>query len=99
MKFSFSLVFFFLAGCVSLNPPLEEFTFARAALDSARAVEASRFSPGYWHQAEDAYRKAKILYNEREFIEAKAEFLKAKQAAEKAENSTRLIRLKNGEVL
>jgi hypothetical protein len=99
MKSCAVLAILFLVSCVSFNPPLEEYSFARSAIDSARAVEASRFSPGYWHQAEDAYRKAKILYDEREFIEAKSEFLKAKQAAEKAENSTRLIRLKNGEVL
>lgn len=80
-------------------PPIEDYTIARAALESARAVEAVRFSPGFWHQAEESYRKARILYREREYKAAKVEFQNAKLAAEKAENSTRLIRMKNGEVL
>jgi hypothetical protein len=99
MKVVVVLMFSLIVGCATTPPPVEEFTLARAALDAARSVEASRFSPGFWHQAEDAFRKAKILYQEREFTGAKEEFLRAKLAAEKAENSTRLIRLKNGEVL
>jgi hypothetical protein len=99
MKVVVILLLYLIVGCATTPPPIEDYTLARAALDAARSVEASRFSPGFWHQAEDAYRKAKILYQEREFTGAKAEFQRARTAAEKAENSTRLIRLKNGEVL
>ena len=68
-------------------------------MDAARVVESARYSPGYWHQAEESYRRAQALFQDHEFAEAKLEFQKARQAAEKAENSARLIRQKNGEVL
>lgn len=89
----------FLSGCVTTPPPVEEYTLARAAMDAAKVVEAARYSPGFWHQADEAYRQAEIFYKDHEYSDAKKEFLKAKQAAEKAENSARLIRQKNGEVL
>lgn len=88
-----------LNGCITIPAPVEEFTLARAAIDAARAVESSRFSPGNWHQAEESYRRAQSLFEEREFEEAKQEFVRARVAAEKAENSARLVRQKNGEVL
>jgi hypothetical protein len=92
--------FLFLAtGCITAPPPIEDYTLARTALDAARAVESARHSPGYWSQAEEAYRRAKILYGDRDYEEAKQEFIRARLAAEKAENSARWIRQKNGEVL
>ena len=54
---------------------------------------------GTVHEAEEAYRQGKILYGEREYEQAKDLFIKARIAAEKSENSARLIRLRNGEVL
>lgn len=88
-----------LMGCVTAPAPIEEYTLARAAIDAAKTVEASRYSPGYWHQAEEGYRRAQALMEEREYEDAKEEFTRARIAAEKAENSARLIRQKNGEVL
>lgn len=88
-----------LVGCVTSPPPIDEYALARAALEAARNVEAARHSPGFYHQAEESYRKAKLLYEEREYTDAKAMFLRARIAAEKAENSARLIRMKSGEVL
>lgn len=88
-----------LSGCVTAPPPIEEYTLARTALEAARQVEAARYSSGFFHQAEESYRRATILYSEREYLEAQKEFVKAKLAAEKAENSARVIRFKNGEVL
>jgi len=79
--------------------PNDEYTLAKIAIDSAKAVQSARYSPGYWHQAEEFYRRAKILYDEREYEEAKMFFINARLAAEKAENSSRLIRQKNGDVL
>lgn len=90
---------FCLVGCVTAPAPIDEYVLARAAIDSARAVEAARHSPGYWSQADEAYRRAKILYSDRDYDEARAEFNRARQAAEKAENSARWVRQKNGEVL
>ncbi|MFN3696278.1 MAG: DUF4398 domain-containing protein [Pseudobdellovibrio sp.] len=94
--FTFLLV---LWSCVTVPPPNEEYTLAKIALDSARAVQSARYSPGYWHQAEEFFRRAKILYSEREFEEARNFFVNARLAAEKAENSARLLRQKNGDVL
>lgn len=88
-----------LCACVNVPAPNEEYTLARAALEAARLVESARHSPGNYHQAEEAFRRAKTLYEEREYEEARSYFIKARNAAEKAENSARLIRFKNGEVL
>jgi len=88
-----------LWGCVTVPPPNEEYTLAKVAMDSAKAVQSARYSPGYWHQAEEYFRRAKILYAEREFEEARNFFINARLAAEKAENSARLLRQKNGDVL
>ncbi len=80
-------------------PPLEEYTLADAAIKAAKAVQAVRYSPGNWHQAEESYRQARILYNEREYEQAKELFKKAQISAEKAENSARLLRQQTGDVL
>jgi hypothetical protein len=95
----FFICLFLVAGCVTAPAPQEEYVLARAAIESARTVESARHSPGNYHQAEEAFRKAKTLFEEREYDEAKDYFIKARVAAEKAENSARLIRFKNGEVL
>lgn len=94
-----ALTVWFLSGCVTTPPPTEEYALARAAMDAAKAVESARYSPGFWHQAEQAYRQAETLYQDHEYSASQQEFIKARQAAEKAENSARLIRQKNGEVL
>lgn len=94
-----SLFIFYAFGCVHISPPILEYTLADTAIKAAKAVQAVRYSPGHWHEAEELYRQARILYNEREFEQAIDLFNKARVAAEKAENSARLIRLRNGEVL
>lgn len=88
-----------MVGCQTVPAPLEDYSFARAALEAARSVQAARHSPGYWHQAEEAYRKGRIYFEDRDFAKAKEQFIKAKIAAERAENSARLIRQKTGDVL
>lgn len=87
------------AGCQTVPPPLEEYALARAAIEAAQAVQAARHSPGFWHQAEEAYRIARIYYSDHDWMNARSEFIKARVAAEKAENSARLIRQKTGDVL
>jgi hypothetical protein len=88
-----------LSGCASAPDPIKEYTLARAAIEAARVVEAARYSPGYWHQAVESYRRGKIYYDDHDFTEAKKEFDRARVSAERAENTARLIRQKNGEVL
>ncbi len=88
-----------LLACQSTPQPIEEYTLARAAIEAARAVQAPRHSPGYWHQADEAYRLARLSYKDRDYSRAREEFIRARMAAEKAENSARLIRQKTGDVL
>lgn len=94
-----TVVLLSIVGCQTITPPIEEYSLARAAIEAAKAVQAAQHSPGYWHQAEEAYRKARLHYKEREWLEAREEFVKARIAAEKAENSARVIRQKTGDVL
>lgn len=93
------LLFTVILGCQTVPAPVEDYSLARAALDAARSVQAARHSPGYWHQAEEAYRKGRIYFEDRDYSKAKEQFVKARFAAEKAENSARLIRQKTGDVL
>ncbi len=88
-----------ISSCQTVPAPLEEYTLARAAMDAARNVQAPRHSPGYWSQADQAYRQGQEDYRDHSWSKAKEEFIKARSAAEKAENSARLIRQKTGEVL
>jgi hypothetical protein len=90
---------FSLSGCVTPVAPNDEYALAKSAIDAAKNVQAVRYSAGYWHQAEETYRQAKILYSNRDYEEARDLFIKARLAAEKAENSARLIRQKNGDIL
>jgi Domain of unknown function (DUF4398) len=93
------MVIQFFLGCVTAPAPNDEYIYAKLAIDYARAVQAVKYSPGYWHQAEEYYRRAKILYSEREYKEAFVLFRKARLSAERAENSARLIKMRNGDIL
>ncbi|MFN9068751.1 MAG: DUF4398 domain-containing protein [Bdellovibrionales bacterium] len=90
---------FFMTSCQTGPMPVEDYSLARVALEAAREVQAPRHAPGFWHQAEEAYRKARLLYKDGRWDEARAEFIKARIAAEKAENAARLIRQRTGDVL
>lgn len=94
-----SLFFSVILGCQTIPAPVEDYAMARAALDAARAVQAPRHSSGYWHQAEEAYRKGRAFYEDRDYTKSKEQFIRARVAAEKAENSARFIRQKTGDVL
>jgi len=92
-------VFLLVLGCQTTPPPIEDYSLARAAIEAARSVQAQRHSPGHWAKADELYRRARILYRERENEEARKLFIEARVAAEKAENAARLLRQKNGEIL
>ncbi len=93
------LVVLFAVGCQTGPIPQEEYVLARVALEAAREVQAPRHSPGYWHQAEEAYRKARLFYRDQRWDEARKEFIRARNAAEKAENAARLTRQRTGDFL
>lgn len=93
------LTWLFLTSCQTTTPPKQEFATAKVAIEAAKKVEAYRHSPGLWHQAEELYRQGKALYQLGRYSEAKEKFDRSIEAAEKAENSARLIRMKTGEVM
>lgn len=85
-----------LSSCAT-EPPLEQFTTARAALNAARDVDSTRFSPGHFHRAEEQYRYGEKAYRDEDYALAKKYFEQATYFAEQAENSTRLKKFKTGE--
>lgn len=85
------------SGCVSAPPPYEEFTLARAAVNAARAYEAPKHAPGYWHKAKEFYIRGERAYKESDFGVAHDNFKKARAFAEKAENATRLKKFQTGD--
>lgn len=83
-------------GCAT-EPPVVEYTLARTAIRAAQEYESARYAPGFWHDAEEAYRRGEEFFRKENFAEAKEEFLLAKTFAEKSENTARLMRFKAGE--
>ena len=96
--FTISLAVFFLTACETLAP-IDDFSLARSAMESATLVESGKYSPGFMHKAEAAYQRAEAFFHDKDYDQARGEFRSARLWAEKAENSARLIRFKNGEVL
>lgn len=88
----------FLGGCVSYLP-VEEWTLARAAYDSAKEADAARYVPSIWFNAEQTFREAQKAYRDRRYSKAKELFVQAKNLAEQAENAARLARQQSGEVV
>ena len=84
-----------LGGC-STTPPLQEYTLARTALESARRIESVRVAPAFFHKAEEAYRRAEAQFKKEDFSEARENFLTARDYAEKAENAARIQRNEGG---
>lgn len=100
MSFSYRAIL--LMGALSLcscatEPPLEQFTIARAALNAARDVDSTRFSPGHFHRAEEQFRLGEKAYRDEDYAVAKNYFEQSIYFAEQAENSTRLKKFKTGE--
>lgn len=85
------------AGCVSMIP-IDEYTIARAALDSAKESEAPRYAPALWYKAEQAYREGESLFKERKYEEALTRLTVARQLAEQAENAARVSRYESGDM-
>lgn len=91
--------FVVLTGCSTIPAPVQDYALARAALEACKAVEAARYSQGYYHRGLEAYSRAEVLYREREYQEARELFVRARLDFEKAENSAQVQRKKSGEVL
>lgn len=91
-----SLFLFLATGCVGL-PPIEEYNIAYTSLSAARQVQASRYAPGFFSQAEEFYRQAVADYNDRRYKSALANFQRCQKFAERAENYTVLKRAEAGD--
>lgn len=99
IKFKLVGLVLFLAGCTSVTFPIQEYTLARSALQSAEQNDAERLTPLLFQQAQDAYKQAENHYREKEYEEARILFMKSRKLAEKAENIARIKKSKTGEVL
>jgi hypothetical protein len=95
---SLFLITVIFTSCVSIPPPEEDFTLARTALEAARQIEAARYSPLFFQQAENHYKKAQSLFDDREYDKAQQEFIQCRRTAEKAETAARIQMLLHGEV-
>lgn len=85
------------SACVT-SFPVEDYTLARAAYESAKDAEALRYAPALWYNAEQAYREGQRAYKERRYGDAESSFKEAKVAAEKAENAARIARHQSGDL-
>lgn len=88
---------FLLSGCVT-SVPVDDYTLARAAYDSAKDSEALRYAPALWYNAEQAYREGQRAFKERRYDEAQKDFKDARVSAEKAENAARIARHNAGDL-
>lgn len=88
-----------MVGCTSVTLPIQEYTLARSALESAEHSDAERLAPLIFQEAQELYRKAEQLYHDREFEDSRLMFIKSRKLSEKAENLARMKKSKTGEVL
>lgn len=91
-----SLCVFGALGCVGA-PPNDDYAIANVALGSAREINAPKYAPGLFRQAEEYYRQALADYEERRYASARANFLRARKFAEKAENYSAIKRSEAGD--
>ncbi len=89
----------FVMGCLGCAspPPILEYTLARTAVEAAREKESAKYAAGFWHRADEYYRKGEEAYKQSEYGDASKYFQKARVFAERAENSTRLKLFETGE--
>ena len=89
----------FFASCTSVTLPIQEYSLARSAFESAEQNDAERLAPVAFQQAQQYYKLAEQFYEDRQFEEARMNFIKARKFAEKAESLSRIKKSKTGEVL
>lgn len=70
---------------------------ARAAVQAAQNADSARFSTAMYRKAEDSFRNGQKAFKDGDHLEAKKFFQNALQAAEKAENSTKLKKFQSGD--
>lgn len=83
-------------GCVT-HPPATEYNLAYVAMEAARSVQAVRYAPALWSQAEQEYRQGEEMLRQEDYKKAERAFIRARDLAERAENLTRAKRFETGE--
>ena len=99
LRLVISLLSIVFAGCTSVTLPIQEYALARSAFESALHNDAERLAPVIFQQAQQVYKYAERLYEDREYEDARLQFIRARKYAEKAESLSRLKKSKTGEVL
>lgn len=97
--FSFLLLlssFLLTSACVTYLP-IQEYNLANEAVRAAKRVDASRYAPSLWYEAESTFRRAESLYRDRNYGRAQDEFVKARVFAERAESIARRERRRSGD--
>lgn len=87
-----------LVGC-AVNPPVQEFTLARTALQAAQTSGAAKYAPSLWFKAEENYRQGENAFKKGNFEVARRYFADAQDFSERAENKARYDKRKLGEDL
>lgn len=87
-----------LVGC-AVNPPVQEYTLARTALNAAQNAGASKYAAGIWFKAEENYRQGENAFKKGQFEVARQYFLESQDYSERAENKARYDKRKSGEDL
>ncbi len=93
------LIGFFILGCSSTPVGQDDYALARSSIEAAKEVDAARFDPGNWQQAQMEYAKGEQLFKDEQYDQARESFRKSRYFAEKAENNSQVLRFKAGEVL
>jgi hypothetical protein len=91
-----SFVLLATGACTTTRPSVE-YVLAREAFNAAKDSESARFAPGYYHKAEETFRRGVQAYQERYFDEAIENFKASRLFAERAENAAHIQRSKSGE--
>lgn len=85
-------------GCAQ-NPPLQEYTLAKTALDAAQNAGGAKYAPSLWFKAEENYREGESLFKNGHFDQATIRFNQSIDFSEKTENKARYEKRKMGEEL
>ncbi len=77
---------FFLFGCSSKNPPLQDAKDAKMAILDAKSADAKTYAPKMFKNSEEKYKQMQELMKKEKFVEAK-------HAAQKAYIQAKLANL------
>ena len=86
-----------MACATPVEKPNMHYVLAREALQAAREVEASKYSPGNYYKAEEAFRHGMKSFSEKSYSSAIEQFKESMSFSEKAETMARFKRQQAGD--